>query len=449
MKVKNMRKAGKRIFLNTLALIVLLSTASANGAEPLTLADALNKASRSALAEEARVLLSYGRLHYLESQNKSKFELRPQLGLLAFSNPLLLATNLGASLLWQRFQAPGSFALQNAEFDVLASEIAHARRRSDVQVEAARTFFELLELQESEERARELHRVWQSETDRAAGLLRASRITVQDKAAFDVALVEIEMDAADFEARRRAKAVDLARLLGLNRDMGLLRVTGEGLAEKFDTDLSRDVLIDLAIERREELSLLRRKMSEMPDPPKERRVRFDSFGANYAHIGQDTTDALGVSGNDYLLGGHTGRTDLGFSISLRSNGEQRAAAEITAARRQVLKIELDEAEDSIRAEVEKFWFLAAASRQRVELSSRKLELKRKSLGAIKIRVDRSLGSLPSLLAGELDVLRQQAEYDAALAEQRARAFHLMAATGETFQDSRQSDEASPTMEQRQ
>jgi outer membrane protein TolC len=446
MNSNNRGKMVKKVRFCTLASIVLLFGAAAHAADPLTLSEALKATSGGTAAELTRVVLSYGRLQYLKTQNKSKFELRPQLGLLAFSNPLLLATNLGAGLLWHRFQAPNSFALQSAEYDVLTSEVAYARRRSDVQVETARVFFELLELQQSEQGARELQRAWRTGTERVAELLRASRITVQDTVAFDVALVELEMDVAELEGRRKAKAVDLARLVGVDREMGTLRVTDQGLAGTWDNGLSRDALIVLAVERREELKVLRRRLAATPEPPPNRRVRFDSFGANYAHIGQNNFDVLGYNGKDLLFGGHTARTDLGIAISLRSNGERQAAAAITAARRKVLEIELKDAEDSIRAEVEKLWLLVVAGQQKLELSSRKLALHQKALAALKARMDHGLGSLPSLLAGELDALRQQAQYESALAQQRTRTFHLLAATGEEFKSSQQSSPAPSGLE---
>ena len=43
--------------------------------------------------------LARSQAQYLETQNKTRVELRPSLGLLSFSNPLLLAANLGSGLM--------------------------------------------------------------------------------------------------------------------------------------------------------------------------------------------------------------------------------------------------------------------------------------------------------------------------------------------------------------
>jgi outer membrane protein TolC len=409
---------------------LVLASAIVYGGE-LTLREALTRAGETAAGEEAQVQLAYGRLHYLESQKRTRFELRPQLGLLAFSNPLLLATNLGSGVLWQRFQAPGALTLRNAEFDVLASEVACARRRLDAKVEAARAFFELLELQEAESAAQELHRTWEAEHDRVSRLLKSSRITIQDKTVFDLALVELEMEASELEARRKAAAMELTRLAGRGQLADELRVTDQDLEGRFDYDaLGREALVRLAVEQREELRLLRDKLESIPgESPANRKVRFDSFGANYAHINEDVGSRLGVNPQDFLLRGHTGRTELGVSISLRDTGEKAAAAEIAAARRKVIAVELEEAEKSIRAEVEQVWLMAAAGRRKLVLSAKRLALARQSLGAIRVRVDHGLGPITSVFAGELELLRQQSTYRSALSQQHARAIQLLVATG--------------------
>ena len=122
----------------------------------LRFAEVLQKATARARTEDARIEMANGNLKLLEALGKWRIELRPSLGLFAFSNPMLLATNLGSSLLLNRRTAPTAHALQGARFDALAAEVQAESLRVRTRIEAAHCYFDLLAKQQMAERAAEL-----------------------------------------------------------------------------------------------------------------------------------------------------------------------------------------------------------------------------------------------------------------------------------------------------
>ena len=118
-------------------------------AQPVHLREVMEAAGRYASTEEARLQLLRSQAKFLETQNKTRVELRPSLGLLSFTNPLLLAANLGSSLTIGKRGAPTPAALQSAWFDVLTAELSAEHARTEAQAAAARAFYALLEKQEA------------------------------------------------------------------------------------------------------------------------------------------------------------------------------------------------------------------------------------------------------------------------------------------------------------
>src|SRR6202051_2935287 len=90
-----------------------LLKASENGSEPagvsavllpahrgeISLEEVLSAASHKREREAADIEAAQAQVRLLESANRRRFDLKPELGLVSFSNPLLLATSMGFSLL--------------------------------------------------------------------------------------------------------------------------------------------------------------------------------------------------------------------------------------------------------------------------------------------------------------------------------------------------------------
>src|ERR1700730_11488017 len=102
----------------------LMISAQAAGYEPITLQQILDRAAAKTQAEDTAVALARSRVQLLESMSQRRFQFRPQLGFLTFSNPLMAAPSIGAGLSYGKSGAPTPFDIQNARFDLLAAEVA-------------------------------------------------------------------------------------------------------------------------------------------------------------------------------------------------------------------------------------------------------------------------------------------------------------------------------------
>src|SRR5215210_6314962 len=112
-----------RLGMTCLMYIPALMVAQAFG-QQLSLEEAVRRASeRGSERERIQLAVAVAHQRYLEAQSKFRWEFRPRLGLLSFSNPLLLASSLGGGLTIGRNQAPESVR-QNARLDSLAAEVA-------------------------------------------------------------------------------------------------------------------------------------------------------------------------------------------------------------------------------------------------------------------------------------------------------------------------------------
>src|SRR5437870_1648305 len=132
--------------------VIAALAAPAFAGNPLTFSEVLRRAVTRVQWESARTSLAQANLKYLETQSKMKWELKPQLGLFSFSNPALLATSLGLSLLGNRGQIPSQWSWQTARFDALEAEVAEHQATVEAQGQAGRLFFDALAKQEIRDR---------------------------------------------------------------------------------------------------------------------------------------------------------------------------------------------------------------------------------------------------------------------------------------------------------
>ena len=139
----------------TLLLIAALGARIAS-AQTLTLEQVVSRAvNRAKERETARVSAAVANERYLESQSKFHFELRPRVGLLAFSHPALLASSLGSGMLLGQ-NPPSPWARQNARLDRIAAEIGAERAIMLAEREALRQYFGLMRQQKATDEIREL-----------------------------------------------------------------------------------------------------------------------------------------------------------------------------------------------------------------------------------------------------------------------------------------------------
>jgi outer membrane protein TolC len=418
------------------ALVVAWVCGCLHGAEPrpdtpavLRFEEVLDRAVSRATVEDARVEMSRDQLRLLETLGKTRFELRPTLGLLAFSNPVLLATNIGTGLLLNRRTAPTRAALEGARFDTLASELQSHATRIRARVEAARLYFELLEKQEIGDRAEAALNARKRQSAEIDRLLNASRITASDRIAFEQELLDLEAQSVEVHAQRKAAAARLAVLIGALELSQRLRLeeSGPKFAAWDRPAPPLDELLKSAAERRGDLRLLREKIDGLRrESPSSRKPQIESVSAGYARV----TNAPGTTNvPGFLLGGHTGRGEFTFNIPLKDTGEKAAENTLRLARIRFLETEVRNVEDSIRAEIMTFETEAAVSLERVRLSSRKLELTRKAYQAVESRVAAGLAPLSALAQVERAVLDAHWNHARSINQRKSSLFTLYTLAG--------------------
>ena len=417
------------------ATFLLAPAASAAGPEatprPIRLRDAIAAAGSHASTEEARLHLLRSQAKFLETQNKTRVEFRPSLGLLSFTNPMLLAANLGSSLMIGKRGAPTPAALQSAWFDVLTAELATARARTEAQASAARAFYSLLEKQEASSQAETLLAVRRSHADGVNKLLQAARITALDKIAADTQALDAESESFEAESARGTAAMELAMLIGRPEIAGDLRVEDEAgaLPEQPVIPAATNTLFERALQHRPDVQVLRERIEALRargGPGRIQKPQSVQVGYGYA---AGVPGGVSRSAESFLLGGNSARIDIGFGIALRDIGEKAAMEELMDARARLLESEMAAMERQVRAEVFAARGAIAASEHRLAAARRKLELASQAEAMIAARVEGGLAGANAQVASRETLHQAQSEYTRARCLRKAGLLTLMVMCG--------------------
>lgn len=418
-----------------LALVAVTTAAGAAPASstPVRLQEAMEAAGRHASTEEARLQLARSQAQYLETQNKTRVELRPSLGLLSFSNPLLLAANLGSGLMIGKRGAPTAATLQSAWFDVLTAELAAERARTQAQARAAQAFYTLLEKQEAAQQSARLHQARQKHMGNLARLVQAARVTALDQLTAETQLLEAETYSHDAEAQRRAAAMDLAMLMGRPEAANDLRVADDP-SDVPGTPIrpaSTNALFERALNHRGDAQALRQRIDAI------RAKRGGSTGgrfgtsavqAGYGYVA-GVPGGVSRSAESFLLGGNTARVDLGLTISLRNTGEKQAQEDLMAARAKLLEAEMASLERQVMADVFAARNAIESSEHRVRMARRRVELAKQAQAMIAARVSGGLGEAGAQVTAEQAMYQAQAELVQAECQRKAGLLALMVMCG--------------------
>ena len=394
----------------------LAPAASAAGpgqpAPVVRLREAMDAAGRHASTEEARLHLLRSQARFLETQNKTRVELRPSLGLLSFSNPLLLAANLGSSLMIGKRGAPTPAALQSAWFDVLTAELLAERARTEAQAAAARAFYAVLEKQEAAAQAQTLLAARRSHASGVEKLLKVSRLTALDKLAVDSQVLDAESEAFEAESARGAAAMELATLIGQPETAANLRVEDEpGVVPSSPViPASTETLLERALHRRGDVQVLREKIEALRTRGGPGRLgKPQSVQAGYGYVA-GVPGGVSRSAENFLLGGNSARIDLGFGIALRDIGEKAAMEELMDARARLLESEMAAMERQVRAEVFAARGAIEVSEHRLAAARRKLELASQAEAMISARVDGGLADANAQMSSRQALHQAQSEF---------------------------------------
>src|SRR5262249_12978263 len=150
-----------------------------------------------------------------DTQSKTKIELRPQLGLLSFTNPALLATSLGSSLFINR-QPANAFTVQNAKFDEMDAEVAADQAGIQAQIEAGRRFFEALEKKKIHDELEQLIESRLQRQKKSAALVAQGQATRISQARIELSNLDLERQLDDANAEYQTALVSLASFIGLD-----------------------------------------------------------------------------------------------------------------------------------------------------------------------------------------------------------------------------------------
>lgn len=397
---------------------------------PLRLHEVMDAAGRHASTEEARLQLLRSQAKFLETQNKTRVELRPSLGLLSFTNPLLLAANLGSSLTIGKRGAPTPAALQSAWFDVLTAELTAERARTEAQAAAARAFYSVLEKQEAAAQGQSLLAARRTHTAGIDKLVKAAKITVIDKLAADAQLLDVESEAYEAEAARGAAAMELAMLIGRPESGVSLCVEDEpgALPSVPVIPASTETLFERALLHRGDVQVLRERIESLRTRGHGRFPKPQSIQASYGYVA-GVPGGVSRSADNFLLGGNTARIDLGFGIALRDIGEKAAMEELMDARARLLESEMGAMERQVRAEVFKARAAIEASEHRLASARRKLELVSQAEAMIAARVDGGLADANTQMASRQALHQAQSELTRAQCQRKAGLLALIVMCG--------------------
>jgi hypothetical protein len=291
-------------------------------------------------------------LEMLEALNKTRVELRPQLSLLSFSNPLLLAASLGGSLSINRRTAPTPANMELARLGVVEAEIQHASRRINAQIDVIHQFFILAQAQGLATQSCE---TWQQEKagrERVERLVALNRMTKLDVIQFDQEMIDLESDCAEAGSQARSAALTLGKLAGIT--------IATGNAELAVADLRTvaipsalppvDSLLKRLFETREELKDLPEHIAQLASPHRAAKLQFDSFSVGYGYL-KNVVGETPLT-NQYLLGGNITHLDGGFYLPLRNTGADAATRSFLQARFEGLQHDLEAVKFTLRNEVE-------------------------------------------------------------------------------------------------
>jgi outer membrane protein TolC len=399
-------------------------------AQTLTLDDVVSRAvNRANERQAARVSAAVANERYLESQSKFHFELRPRIGLLAFSHPALLATSLGSGILLGQ-NPPSPWARQNARLDAIAAEIGAERAIMLAEREALRQYFGLMRQQKATDEIRELAEQRRARLRSVDEKVRFASATAIDSAVLELGLITLDTQLEDAETQQRIAASALGELLGA-REGEDIRVADLALPERIGEVPSTQLLFSAAMRRGDSRVALRKKLEAERDRIfREGPVHITPLSASYAHIGDHSYPGVGLAQSGFVFGDHTGSLDVGLRISpWRAGAENAALATAANARIRALEFELAELDDSVRLNLDTLRLLVVSARRKAELAARKLELADRTRRLISLRQQSGLEGSQAVITADADVSRARAELHGAESDRNTAWTHLLIASG--------------------
>ncbi len=341
---------------------------------PWHLSDVIKRASDHVTDKDTSVQNARLELQMLEALSKTRVELRPQISILSFSNPIFLAASLGSSLSINHRTAPSPLNMELARFAVVEAEVNRAQARINSRINTSAQFFALAESQDLAARA---CRSWNNRTrdrGKVQSFVSMNRITRLDVIRFEQDVTGLESECVEAKSQMQLAAIALARLVGLDGTPEQLQVSTADLSEVNANDLpTSNELILAAVESQNEFNVINHQMAQLATAGTKRKFHFDSFSVGYAYL-KNIEQKYPDMGKQYLLGGNVGHIDGGFYLPLRNTGDEKATYNFLQARFDRVQNELKDLKLTVRFEIEDNVQRATLAAARLRLSQKKEQL---------------------------------------------------------------------------
>lgn len=394
----------------TALVITCLGTTvlSADQKGPWRLRQVLRLAADRVDNEDRSVQNARLELQMLEALSRTRIEFRPQLNVLAFSNPLFLAANLASGFSVNRRTAPSPVNMELARFAVVEAEVGHARRRIDAQIDTTHQFLALAESQDVAARACSGVGMRNRDGQKVKVLLSLKRITRLDAIRFEQEVTALEGDCLEANAQADTAAVALKRLVGIEFPARQVLVATDDLVQFSDSSVlpESSELVKTVFESQSEFRLISQHISNLTSAPSDRKVRVESLSSGYSYHRQK---GLSNVMKGILLSGNAGSQDSGFLISFRNTGERSATYAFLQARLDRLDHEFDDLKRTVAHEIEDNEQRVTLSAARVRLAQKKEVLASELHRATVQRVQVGLQGASDELWASRDAARAEAE----------------------------------------
>lgn len=384
-------------------------------AQPLRVEQVLKESATKVEKENTRVPVLEAQLQLLKSMAKRRLEFRPNLGLFSFSNPLLLAATVGSGLTYQNSRVSPQ-TLEAAMHDLLAARIARERTKVRAQIEAARTFFDLLEKQEFEKARCDASSLRQQQQQRVREGMQNGVITALDVANFQGVVLEAEGACSEARAQRRLASFRLAYILGQDEPSKEPVAEPEFKLASYNQPVPvENVFHEMAFKFREDLQWIDRELATLKQTAKPSVKSWLASAPAMLDYRYVSKTAQGAQSVNTLLGGNTVHLQLPWSIPLTRNNEREAEQILAAARILALESEAGAQRREIRQEINALVVEAQAARERIELAKRKRDLAVESQQLLAARVGAGLTGEAVLSAPAVEAAVRDSEATLALA----------------------------------
>jgi outer membrane protein TolC len=407
----------------TLAAAVIAGSAELRGENPLALEEVIRSAALKVETRSTDAAVARARLDWLETQKKRKFELKPQFGLLSFTNPALLGASIGAGLLFQQPPAGIENLIRDAKLDLIAAEVEADYQSRRSRLEAVRRYFDLLDSQISAERGQLLLAEMKKKSVDVERFIQVGKLTAVDRTRIEEAALERESEWVQAEAQRKMSSLRLAFTIGWSESPTEIRVKDpisrlldvENPATQIEAMLQQAYLVKPpAAGTEKELALIGKQTSE------KKWFEPSQISLGYAYV-TDTGATGGGPVPGYLLGGNTITPWLSWSIPLRKTGEKEASLNLMRAKQRRIDARIQSIREELQVEAEQLRILTTARLQALTLSRKRSATSAKGRELIAKRFEHGLENIATVIeaeksasAAESGLLRARAEVSASL-----------------------------------